>query len=208
LWVGLTGGIGSGKSSVARRLSQLGATVVDTDAISRELTAPGGAAMSAIRDTFGPEMVQADGALDRPRMRQQLIAEPDTKRRLEALLHPLIAREAWKQATQAPTNVVVFDVPLLAESAKVWQPRVHRIAVVDCSPQRQIDRVRARSGWPLEQIQAVMALQASREQRRALADDLIDNDSDDPAALDDAVRNLWARWIERGGPPSNASKPL
>jgi dephospho-CoA kinase len=198
LWVGLTGGIGSGKSTVARLLSDLGATIVDTDAISRALTGPGGAAMSLIRETFGPDVVQADGALDRSRMRQRLIDEPDTKRQLEALLHPLIAQEALHQAQQSSAPVVVFDVPLLAESAAVWVPRVHRVAVVDCSPQRQRARVMARNGWPVKQVEAIMALQASREKRLSLADDVINNDHDEPQLLNQAVRAVWAHWLHAG----------
>lgn len=204
LWVGLTGGIGSGKSTVARWLSELGATIVDTDGISRALTGPGGAAMSPIRETFGPDVVQADGALDRSRMRQRLIDEADTKRKLEALLHPLIAQEALKQAQRSNAPVVVFDVPLLTESAAVWQPRVHRVAVVDCSPARQRARVMARSGWPVEQVAAIMALQASREDRLSLADDVIDNDHDDPQRLERTVREVWARWLDAG---ASAAKP-
>jgi dephospho-CoA kinase len=204
LWVGLTGGIGSGKSTVARLLSDLGATIVDTDAISRALTGPGGAAMSLIRETFGPDVVQADGALDRSRMRQRLIDDPDTKRQLEALLHPLIAQEALHQAQRSNAPVVVIDVPLLAESAAVWKPRVHRVAVVDCSPHRQRARVMARNGWPVEQVEAIMALQASREDRLSLADDVIDNDHDEPQVLNEAVREVWARWQDAG---AAAAKP-
>ena len=154
--------------------------------------------MPAIRASFGPQMVQADGALDRASMRERLIADPDTKRRLEALLHPLIAQEALRQAQAARTPVVVFDVPLLAESASTWRPRVHRVAVVDCSPERQVNRVMARNGWPAGQAQAVMALQANRQARLALADDVIDNDSDDVSALAGAVTRLWAHWVNLG----------
>lgn len=197
LYIGLTGGIGSGKSTVSGLLVAQGAALVDTDAIARALTAPGGAAMPAISEAFGAQMVGADGALDRDRMRALAFAEPSAKQRLEAILHPLIgdqARQAADEAASSGARAVVFDVPLLAESAH-WRARVDRILVVDCTPGTQIQRVMTRSGWPQETVQRVIAQQAPRERRRALADAVIFNEALSLAALQEEVRSLWQHWI-------------
>jgi dephospho-CoA kinase len=199
LHIGLTGGIGSGKSTVSALLLGQGAALVDTDAIARALTAPGGAAMPAIAAAFGSRMINSQGALDRERMRALAFADPSAKQRLEAILHPLIGRQAQQasdEATQSGVPAVVFDVPLLAESAH-WRDRVDRILVVDCSPETQIRRVMARSGWSADTVQRVIQQQASRERRRAIADAVIFNEALSLTGLEAAVRSLWHHWIHR-----------
>ena len=191
--IGLTGGIGSGKSTVAAQLVALGATLVDTDAIAHALTTPGGAAMPALRQRFGDDVAGPDGALDRARMRALVFADPDAKRALEAILHPMIGAEAQRQAAAAGDGVVVFDVPLLSESSH-WRARCQRILVVDCSAETQVRRGMARSGWSAEQVQRVIALQSPRAQRRAIADAVIFNDGITPETLADEVAQLWALW--------------
>jgi dephospho-CoA kinase len=191
--IGLTGGIGSGKSSVARVLVDCGALLVDTDAIARALTLPGGAAIPAIAETFGAAMITAAGALDRDRMREQVFADPGAKARLEGILHPMIGAEATRQAAAAGDRIVVFDVPLLAESGR-WRQRVDRILVVDCREDTQCRRVMARSGWTEAAVRAVIAQQARRDIRRALADAVIYNDGITPESLAAEVRSLWALW--------------
>ncbi len=194
LRIGLTGGIGSGKSTVARRLAALGAHVVDTDALAHALTAPGGAAMPAIASAFGADMVAADGAMDRARMRALVFAQPDERRRLEAILHPMIAAATQAEAARAaPGQALVFDVPLLTESA-TWRARVDRVLVVDCSPATQVARVMARSGWTREAVERTIAQQATRAQRRAIADAVIVNDTLTPAQLEAEVDLLWQAW--------------
>nr|WP_207185883.1 dephospho-CoA kinase [Rubrivivax gelatinosus] len=190
---GLTGGIGSGKSTVAALLAALGAVVVDTDAIARELTAPGGAALPALAAAFGPDIVGADGALDRDRMRALAFADPGAKRRLEAVLHPMIGAEALRRAEAAGAQPVVFDVPLLAESGH-WRARCQRILVVDCLEQTQVERVTRRSGWSEDVVRRVIAQQAPRAQRRRIADAVVFNDGKSLGDLEHEVRALWALW--------------
>ncbi len=191
--VGLTGGIGSGKSTVAGFLLEAGAAIVDTDAISRALTLPGGAAMPAIAQQFGADFVTADGALDRDRMRALAFSDQAAKRRLEAILHPLITAEALAQADAASTALVVFDVPLLVESGR-WRARVARVLVVDCSTETQIARVLQRPGWTRERVEGALAAQTRREDRRATADAVIFNDGLSLEALRREVGSLAARW--------------
>jgi dephospho-CoA kinase len=191
--IGLTGGIGSGKSTVAGFLREAGATIVDTDAISRQLTQPGGAAMPAIEQAFGPQYLGADGALDRDRMRALAFSDPDAKRRLEAILHPLITAEAQAQAAASTAPLTVLDVPLLVESGR-WRPRVARVLVIDCSAQTQTTRVLQRPGWTLERVQGVLAAQATREARRAAADAVILNEDLSLQRLRQEVLSLAARW--------------
>ncbi len=193
--VGLTGGIGSGKSTVAGLLVAQGATLVDTDAIAHGLTVPGGAAMPALRQRFGAAIAGPDGALDRAQMRGLVFADPQAKQALEAILHPMIGAEAQRQAAAADTTggVVVFDVPLLTESS-VWRRRCHRILVVDCSAETQVQRVMARSGWGADQVQRVIDLQASRSARRAIADAVLFNETLSLAGLAAEVAALWAIW--------------
>lgn len=193
--IGLTGGIGSGKSTVARMLAARGAQIVDTDAIARALTAPGGAALPAIARDFGDEIVGADGALDRDAMRARIFADPDAKRRLEAILHPMIAAEAEAQAARARSRPVVFDVPLLAESTR-WRDRVDRVLVVDCPEPVQVERVVRRSGWTPQAVERVIAQQATREARRAIADAVIDNGAATTLAqLESQVDAVWRAWV-------------
>jgi len=195
LRLGLTGGIGSGKSTVAGLLAEAGAAIIDTDAISRALTAPGGAAMPALREAFGPTLVAADGGLDRAAMRSAVFADPAALLRLEAILHPMIGAETERQAHQAAPDhaLLVFDVPLLVESGR-WRARVDRVLVVDCETETQIQRVMARSGWTREGVEAVLRKQASRTQRRAAADVLIHNEGLDLAALRGQVLALMQHW--------------
>lgn len=195
--IGLTGGIGSGKSAVARVLVECGALLVDTDAIARSLTLPGGAAISALAETFGADMITPEGALDRDRMRARVFADGDAKARLEGILHPMIGVEATRQASAAGGRCVVYDVPLLAESSR-WRRVVDRILVVDCDAQTQVSRVMQRSGWTEQAVRAVIAQQARREARRALADAVIHNDGISPGQLADQVRALWRLWSGGG----------
>lgn len=197
LRVGLTGGIGSGKSTVAGILADCGAAIIDADAISRLTTAPGGAAIPLIARNFGAELVTDQGALDRDRMRALVFSDPDAKRRLEAIIHPLVGTETARQAAQAEAagrRCIVFDVPLLVESGR-WRRQVNQVLVVDCSEEAQISRVMARNGWGREQVAQVMAGQASRSQRLAAADVCIANDGTAPlAALALLVRQAAQRF--------------
>jgi dephospho-CoA kinase len=194
LRIGLTGGIGSGKSTVAALLAARGALVIDTDALARELTAAGGAALPAIAERFGADTIGPDGALDRARMRERVFADPAAKAALEAILHPLIGELTQARAAAgAPGQVRVFDVPLLVESGR-WRDRVDRVLVVDCRVETQVERVMRRNGWPEAQVRAVIAAQASREARRALADAVILNDGIDLDTLRTEVDAVWSRW--------------
>jgi dephospho-CoA kinase len=195
--IGLTGGIGSGKSTVATMLAACGAVLIDSDAISRELTQAGGAAIEPLRDAFGTECIDAQGALDRARMRALAFADPGVRLRLEAVLHPLIGAETARRSAAAGDAVLVFDVPLLAESAH-WRDRVQRILVVDCSSATQIERVAQRPGWDRAAAERVVAQQASRALRRAIADAVVFNDGIDLAALEAQVRALWRSWTAPG----------
>ena len=194
LRVGLTGGIGSGKSTVAKLLAAQGAALIDTDAIARALTLAEGASIGSIRDAFGPQFIAADGSLDRPRMREAVFADADAKRRLEAMLHPLIGLEVERQIDMQRAEVVVLDIPLLVESGR-WRARVDRVWVVDCSEGLQVERVVARSGWTPAVVQAVIAQQAGRAARRAAADAVIDNDRATPEQLAVEVGQLWHHTV-------------
>jgi dephospho-CoA kinase len=157
LKIGLTGGIGSGKSSVARRLAAHGALVVDTDALAHALTAPGGGAIPAIAAAFGDDMIGLDGAMDRARMRSLVFGDPAQRQRLEAILHPMIGEATRAQASRARAGqAIVFDVPLLTESG-TWRARVDRVLVVDCTTATQVARVIARSGWTAEAVERTIA---------------------------------------------------
>lgn len=194
LRIGLTGGIGSGKSTVAELLADHGAAIVDTDAISRRLTGPGGQAIPALREAFGNQAIADNGALDRDRMRSLVFDDPGIRRRLEAILHPMISAEAEREAAQhAAARVIVFDVPLLVESGR-WFDRVDRVLVIDCSESTQVERVMKRSGWTEATVRSVIAAQATRDQRRAVADDLIVNDGIAPTDLAEHVAALWRAW--------------
>ena len=192
--VGLTGGIGSGKSAAATLFGELGAAVVDTDAIAHELTAPGGVAIGPIRSAFGDEVVAASGALDRAAMRRKVFADAQAKARLEAILHPLIRAEADRRSAATRAPYVVLVVPLLVESGSN-SSRVQRVAVVDCPEEVQVARVMSRSGLSAEEAFAIMAAQVGREQRLAAADDVIDNGGE-LAALRPQVEALHRRYLE------------
>lgn len=192
--VGLTGGIGSGKSAAASLFEQLGAAVVDTDAIAHELTAPGGAAIDPIRTAFGDEVIDARGALDRAAMRRKVFSDSRAKARLEAILHPMIRAEADRRSAESRAPYVVLVVPLLVESGS-YRSRVHRVAVVDCPEEIQVARVMSRSGLSAEEAAAIMATQVDREARLAVADDVIDNGGE-LTALRPQVEALHRRYLE------------
>jgi dephospho-CoA kinase len=194
--IGLTGGIGSGKSTVARCLVEMGALLVDSDAIARELTAPGGAALPALAAEFGADLINAEGALDREQMRALAFGDGAAKLRLEAVLHPMIGEETQRRAATAGGRCVVFDVPLLTESRQ-WRTRVERVLVVDCREVTQIERVMQRSGWSADAVQRVIDLQATRARRRAIADAVIFNDGLSLLQLKQQVSALWRLWNNR-----------
>lgn len=198
LRLGVTGGIGSGKSTVARLLVADGAVLVDADAISRQVTAPGGAALPEIARQFGGDLVLADGAMDRDRMRQLVFDDPSARRRLEAIIHPLVTQEAMRQSGQALKTAkaggcIVFDIPLLVESGR-WRQQLDHVLVVDCSEATQVARVVARNGWTQEAVEKIMAGQASRAQRLAAADSCLFNDGLSLEALALLVRQLGLRF--------------
>lgn len=194
--IGLTGGIGSGKSTVASMLVGLGAKLIDTDAIARTIAQPQGAAMPALQLEFGASVIAVDGGLDRARMRELVFADPAAKRRLESILHPLIGAECERQAaTAAAGQTIVFDVPLLVESRR-WRTNVDRVLVVDASEATQLERVVARSGWTPDAVRSVIAQQAERGLRRAAADALIFNEKLTLAELALEVQSLWNRWAD------------
>jgi len=198
--LGLTGGIGSGKSTVAGLLAaQHRAVVIDADAISRNTTSAGGSALPAIAAAFGAEMIGADGALDRAAMRERVYQDGDARHRLEAIVHPLVAQETDRQARQALASgapLMVFDVPLLVEAGARWRARVDQVMVVDCDAETQIARVMARNGFPREQVEAIMAAQASRDRRLASADAVVFNGSGTDLAL---LRTQLGAWAQRFG---------
>ena len=191
--IGLTGGIGSGKSAAARMLATLGAAIVDADAIAHRLTAADGAAMPAMRDAFGQAVLTPDGALDRAAMREIAFGDASARRRLEGLLHPLIAAAAQAEAAASASAVIVFDIPLLAESRR-WRQRVERVLVIDCSEATQIERILQRPGWTRDTAASVISKQAPRALRRAAADAVVFNDGADPDALRRALAALWKHW--------------
>lgn len=191
--IGLTGGIGSGKSAAADHFAALGASIVDTDRIAHELTAPGGAAIDAIREAFGATMIAADGSLDRSAMRALAFERPDARRRLESILHPMIRDESLRRCQAARGAYVILAVPLLIESG-TYRSRCDRICVVNCPEALQIARVRARNALAEEQIRAIIAAQASRSERLAAADDVIDNGGE-LSALHAQVESLHVRYL-------------
>ena len=196
LRIGLTGGIGSGKSTVARTLVACGAALVDADAISRAVTAAGGIAVEEIAAQFGARFVTADGAMDRDMMRQLAFTDASARRRLESIVHPLVSRETlrrYESAVGAGSTCVVFDVPLLVESGR-WRQQLDQVLVVDCSEATQVNRVMARNGWSREAVEKVIAGQASRAQRLSAADLCVYNDGLPLDALDLQVRGVAARF--------------
>ena len=195
--IGLTGGIGSGKSTVARMWAERGAALIDTDAIARQLTGPTGAAMPALVTTFGAGIAAADGSLSREAMRARAFTDPAAKAQLEAVLHPMIGTEALRQADAAVAAgrpALVFDVPLLTESSH-WRERVQRVLVVDCEEATQVERVVQRAGWSDDAARRVIVQQATRAQRRGIADAVIFNQGIGLDQLSSEVQSLWLRWV-------------
>ena len=194
--LGLTGGIGSGKSTVAGILAKHGAAVIDADALSRQATAAGGPAIAPIAKIFGPEFIGADGALDRARMRALAFQDPGARRRLEQIIHPLVGLQTQLQtqaALDAGKRCLVFDIPLLVESSH-WRSRLDRILVLDCSPQTQIERVMQRSGLSQPEVEGIMAQQASRSSRLRAADLVICNDGLNLTELAQLAGQVAARF--------------
>lgn len=192
--VGLTGGIGCGKTTVADMFEALGASIVDTDQIAHALTAPHGAAMPALLAEFGAGFATPEGALDRAKMRQLVFSDPGARARLEAILHPRIREATAAAAAIASGPYVIFVVPLLIESG-TWRERVTRVLAIDCPEEMQVARVMARNGLTEEQVRAIMAAQVTREQRLAAADDVVVND-DGLDALRPQVERLHAFYLE------------
>jgi dephospho-CoA kinase len=194
--IGLTGGIGSGKSTVADLFAARGVTLVDTDLIAHQMSAPGGVAMPLIAAEFGDAFVAPDGTLDRAKMRELVFSDDTAKARLEAIVHPLIRAETERQRHAAGGAYHIVVVPLLVESGD-WKARVSRVLVVDCSVDTQIARVMKRNGFTRDQVLAIIAKQASRETRLAAADDIVLNDQ--TSTLDQLagrVETLHARYLE------------
>mgnify|MGYP003604355722 FL=1 len=201
LVVALTGGIGSGKTTVAERLAKRGAAVIDTDLIAHALTAPGGAAMAAIAAAFGPGPIAADGSLERAVMRRLIFSDDRARHRLEAILHPLIRARMDEELTQVQAPYAVLAIPLLFETG--WTDVADRILVVDLPETLQIARVMARSGLTEAEVRLILASQARRETRRQGADDLIDNSGtlEDLLARTDALHESYLRLAQVSGPP-------
>jgi len=177
--LGVTGGIGSGKSTFAAMLQDCGAALIDADAIARAVTASAGAAITAIREAFGDDFIDDQGALDRARMRALVFTDAGAKARLEAIVHPLVGSAIAQAGTTAAATgkrLIVFDIPLLTESAH-WPRQLDAVLVVDCREDKQVARVRARSGLEEEAVRAIMATQSSRAVRRAAADFVVYNDA-------------------------------
>jgi dephospho-CoA kinase len=195
LKVGLTGGIGAGKSAVSRLLVSYGAVLIDADRIAREVVEPGTPGLAAVVDAFGEDILTPDGSLDRPGLGSVVFADPEKLRTLNAIVHPLVgARSAELERAAAPDAVVVHDVPLLTENALA--PLYDLVVVVDASPGTQLDRLVRLRGMTEPEARARMAAQATREQRRAIADLVIDNDGP-LRALEPRVREVWAELTER-----------
>jgi dephospho-CoA kinase len=194
--LGLTGGIGSGKSTVAGMLAERGAAIIDADAISRQATTAGGPAIDAIRQAFGPTFITTEGALDRDGMRALAFSDPTARRRLEQIVHPLVGLETRRQAEAAIASgylCIVFDIPLLVESAH-WRARLDQVLVLDCRPETQIERVMRRNGLSRDEVERILAQQASRRLRLQAADHVICNDGLDLPELARLVGLLARRF--------------
>jgi dephospho-CoA kinase len=192
--VGLTGGIGCGKSQATGTFAELGADVVDTDAIAHELTVPGGRAMDALRQSFGSEYIRQDGSLDRERMRELVFSDPTAKSRLEAIIHPMIRAESRRRVQEGTAPYVVLVVPLLLETG-AYRDMVNRVLVVDCEEWQQIARTMARSGLTEEAVRRIIAAQLPRDRRLEHADDVLSNDAD-IQSLRSQVEALHKRYLE------------
>lgn len=193
--VGLTGGFAAGKSAVAACLAGLGAEVIDTDQIARALTGPIGMALPAIIRTFGNDCISPDGGLDRSAMRARVFDDPDARRRLEAILHPLILERVRARLASSHAPYVVLVVPLLVENWEDYRELVDRVLVVDCDETLQIRRAMHRDGIGEAMARAILAAQAGRQARLALADDVLDNGGD-MHALERQVGILHARYLD------------
>jgi dephospho-CoA kinase len=194
--LGLTGGIGSGKSTLARMLAERGAAWIDADEIARSVTAPGGSAIAAIRQAFGDALIDASGALDRARMRTLAFGDPSARQRLEAIVHPLVGEQTALRAREAAEHgalVTVFDIPLLVESGS-WPRELDAVVVVDCPQELQIARVMARSGLDRGTVEGILASQASRAVRRAVADIVVYNGTQSLQALQAQADGITARF--------------
>ena len=194
--LGLTGGIGSGKSTVSGFFEQMGAIVIDADAISRATTASGGSAITALITTFGAGVLAADGSLDRALMRELIYSDPDAKAQLEAIVHPLVGQAISEQAHQAQISgarCVVFDIPLLVESQH-WRTKMDRVLVVDCTEETQVTRVMARNGLAKLDIEKILTTQASRKQRLDAADCVLFNDNISLDALRHQVHQISTQF--------------
>lgn len=191
--IGLTGGIGSGKTKVSDAFAALGATVIDTDIIAHQLTGPNAAGSAALAAEFGSQILEADGRLNRAKMREIVFTNPDIRLQLEAILHPLIQNEANKQLNQTQTPYAMLVVPLLVEST-YFKSLCDRFLVVDCEVKTQIQRVMQRSRLSESQVQAIINTQSTREERLALADDIISNEGD-PSLLIKAVKELHKNYL-------------
>lgn len=194
--LGLTGGIGSGKSTVTGLLKQMGAAVIDADAISKAATAADGSAIPALQSEFGTALLTAEGALDRVQMRDLIYSHPDAKARLEAIIHPLVGHAIAQQALEAEktgARCIVFDIPLLVESNH-WRAKLDRIVIIDCTEETQIARVVARNGLTEQEIRRILASQATRTQRRAAADLVLFNDGIGLDNLKQQVREIGTQF--------------
>ncbi len=200
LCVGLTGGIASGKSAAAEMLAKLGANVVDTDVIAREVVAPGQPGLDAIVEEFGRDILDESGGLDRRMMRNTVFSNPESRARLEAILHPLIRQELWRQVDESDNPIQVLVIPLLVESG--LSDMVDRVLVVDCPRQTQVQRLLSRDGETLEQAERILSAQASREARLAAADDIIDN-SGSLAMLAQSVQEIYNSYLSDIGSAPN-----
>lgn len=201
LRIGLTGGIGSGKSTAAAEFARLGVPIIDTDEIARQLVEPGAAGYEAVLAAFGRGILTAEGTIDRAALRRIVFADERERRRLEALLHPLIRQEVRRRAEAAATPYCIIAIPLLVETGQ--RDLVDRVLVIDAPEELQRQRAAARPGWSAEDVDRVMRSQAGREARRQVADDLILNDGD-ITALQEAVVRLHARYLELARSPGSA----
>jgi len=191
--VGLTGGIGSGKSTVAALFAQLGVLVIDADQLAHELTVPGGAAIEALRAAFGSQYIDSLGGLDRARMREKAFSDPAAKSTLESILHPMIRAESERRAARATSPYVILMIPLLVETGEPRR-RCDRVLVVDCPESLQIERAMARSNLTRKAVESIIAAQVPRAERLRHADDVIDN-SGAPETLQPQVEKLHARYL-------------
>ena len=196
LRLGVSGGIGSGKSTVCQILGRQGARIIDADAISRASTAAGGLAIAAVRAAFGADFIDATGAMDRTQMRQLVFSDPQARARLEAIVHPLIALEVERQAADAVAQgvrCIVFDLPLLVES-RHWRKSLDRVLIVDCQTQTQVERVAQRSGLSAPEVQAIIAAQSTRAQRLQAADFVIFNEGRDLFEIEGELGQLGPQF--------------